>query len=156
MKLSEKEKKVLKFLIEGIPLIEEPFKKIAEEIQISEEEVLEIAKSFLQRGYLRRIGATLRHNLVGYSGNAMVVWEVPEEKVEEIGNFFSSKPFVSHCYLRKTLPEWPYNLYTMIHAENEEKILEIVQKLSQELGLKNYEILFTEKEIVRKYGSYFR
>ncbi|MCS7279130.1 MAG: Lrp/AsnC family transcriptional regulator [Thermodesulfobacteriaceae bacterium] len=154
MNLSAKEEKVLNSLIEGIPLVEEPFRKMAEKIQISEEEFLEIAQTLLKKGYLRRIGAILRHNLVGYKGNALVVWKIPEEKVEEIGQFFSSKSFISHCYLRETLPEWPYNLYTMIHAKNEEEVLQMVQKLSQELNLKDYEILFTEKEIIRKHAFY--
>ncbi len=155
MTLGEKEKKVLNSLVKGIPLVSEPFKEMAEKIQLSEEEFLEIANLLLKRGYLRRVGATFRHNLIGYKGNAMVVWEVSENKVEEIGKFMASKPFVSHCYLRETLPDWPYNLYVMIHAENEEEILKIVKNLSQELNLKNYQILFTEKEIVRKYTSYF-
>lgn len=155
MSLKEKEKRVLKALIEGIPLVEEPFKEMAEKLGISEEEFLEIAENLLKKGYLRRIGATLRHNLVGYSGNAMVVWQVPEERVEEVGRFFSSKSFISHCYLREASPDWPYNLYTMIHAKKEEEILELVQKLAEELNLKKYEILFTEKEITRKYVSYF-
>lgn len=155
MSLGEKEKKVLNSLIEGIPLVSEPFKNMAEKIQISEEEFLKIARSLLKKGYLRRIGATFRHNLIGYKGNAMVVWQVSEDEVEKIGTLLASKPFISHCYLRETLPDWPYNLYTMIHAQNEEEILKIVENLSFEFNLKNYQILFTEKEIVRKYTSYF-
>ena len=85
----------------------------------------------------------------------MVAWKVPEERVEEVGRALAAKPFVTHCYLRRTYPDWPYNLYTMIHAETEEACRKLVEETARELSLSEYEILFTEKEIVRRTRRYF-
>jgi DNA-binding Lrp family transcriptional regulator len=153
-KLSEKEKKVLKTLIEGLPICRRPFYEIAKKIKLSEEEVLEIIKSLMNKGIIRRLGITLRHNLAGIEGNAMVAWKIPEEKVEEIGTYLSSLPFVTHCYLRKTYPDWSYNLYTMIHGKTKEEVLNRIKEIAEKFGLCEYEVLFTKKEIIRKHASY--
>ena len=153
-KLSEKEKKVLKALIEGIPLTPQPFKEIAEKISLSEEEVIEITKKLLEKKIIRRLGATIRHNLIGYSSNALVAWKIPEEEIDKIGKFLAKKPFISHCYVRKPLVDWPYNLYTMFHAKDEESLLKLIHEVAQEINCKNYEILITEKEIERKHAEY--
>ncbi len=152
--LTEKEKKVLKILINGLPICERPYYKIAQDLGLSEEKVLDIIKSLIEKKIIRRLGITLRHNLAGIEGNAMVAWKVPEEKVEEIGNTLASLSFVSHCYLRKTYEDWPYNLYTMLHAKNKEALLKLIQDISQKFQLFEYEILFTKKEIVRKHAQY--
>ena len=152
--LTEKEKKVLKILINGLPICERPYYKIAQNLDLSEEEVLNIIKSLIEKKIIRRLGITLRHNLAGIEGNAMVAWKVPEEKVEEVGNALASLPFVSHCYLRKTYEDWPYNLYTMLHAKNKEELFKLIQNISEKFKLSEYEILFTKKEIVRKHAQY--
>ncbi|MFN3505472.1 MAG: Lrp/AsnC family transcriptional regulator [Caldimicrobium sp.] len=152
--LTETEKKVLKALIEGIPLVEKPYAEIAKELKLTEEEVISTIKGLLDKKIIRRLGATLRHNLVGYEGNAMVAWLVPEDRVEEVGNYFASKPYVTHCYVRATYPDWHYNLYTMCHAKSKEELIKIITEAGKELNLQNYQILFTVKEIVRKHAQY--
>ncbi len=154
LELSLTEKKVLKALIKGLPLVKEPYKALAEELNISQEEVISAIRSLLEKKIIRRLGATLRHNLVGFEGNAMVAWRVPEERVEEVGKYFASKPYVSHCYVRKTYPDWPYNLYTMCHAQSREELINLIHKAKEELQLEECEILFTQKEIVRKHAQY--
>jgi len=154
-KLNQIEKEILKFLIDGIPLIKRPFKELAEKLNLTEEEVLEIIKQLKEKGIIRRLGATIRHNRVGYKGNAMVAWEVPEEKIDEIGNYLATQEYISHCYIRKTYPDWPYNLYIMIHAKTREEISKIVNEIAKKFNISNYQILFTEKEIVRKHSKYF-
>ncbi|PMP97304.1 MAG: Lrp/AsnC family transcriptional regulator [Thermodesulfobacterium geofontis] len=153
-KISEEEKKVLKYLIEGIPITKRPFLEIAKKTGLKEEDVLEIIKNLLKKKVIRRIGTTLRHNLAGIKGNAMVAWKVPEEKVEEIGRYLSKLPYVSHCYVRKTYREWNYNLYTMIHGKNKSEVKKRIRKISEEIHLTEYQILFTKKEIVRKHAKY--
>lgn len=154
LNLTDKEKKVLKALIEGLPLVEKPYEILAQKLNLTQEEVLRAIKSLLEKKIIRRLGATLRHNLVGYEGNAMVAWLVPEERLDEVGEYFSKKPFVSHCYVRKTYPDWPYNLYTMCHAKNREELIKYLEEASRELNLKEYQILFTLKEITRKHAQY--
>ncbi|MFN4196749.1 MAG: Lrp/AsnC family transcriptional regulator [Caldimicrobium sp.] len=152
--LGEIEKKVLQALIEGLPIVEKPYAEIAKKLQLTEEEVISTIKELLAKKIIRRLGGTLRHNLVGYEGNAMVAWEVPEERLEEVGNYFANKPFVTHCYIRDTYPDWPYNLYTMCHAKSKEELLRLITEAGKELNLTNYQILFTLKEIVRKHAQY--
>lgn len=152
--LSILEKKVLKILIEGLPLVERPYEEIAKSLGVSQEEVISTIKGLLEKKIIRRLGATIRHNLAGYEGNAMVAWKVPEERIEEVGRWFSEKPFVSHCYVRKTYPDWPYNLYTMCHAKSKEELKTLIEEASRELNLKEYEILYTVKEIGRKHAQY--
>ncbi len=152
--LSEKEKKVLQVLLQGLPLVPRPYKEIAKKIGLTEEEVLQIIQSLKEKKVIRRFGATLRHNLSGYEGNAMVAWFVPEERVEEVGKILANKPFVSHCYVRETYPEWPYNLYTMCHARTREELDQIIKETAQELNLTEYQVLYTLREIMRKHAHY--
>lgn len=155
IELTELEKRLVDLLAEGLPLVERPFLVLAEKLGISEEEILTTIEGLLEKKIIRRLGATIRHNLSGYEGNVMVAWKVPEERIEEVGNSLASKPFITHCYLRRTYPDWPYNLYTMVHAETEEACRRLVEQLAQELALSDYEMLFTEKEITRKKRKYF-
>lgn len=152
--LTDKEKKVLLALIEGLPLVSRPYEEIAQKIGLTEEEVLASITTLKEKKIIRRLGATLRHNLVGYEGNAMVAWQVPEERLDEVGPYLASQPFVTHCYVRKSYPDWPYNLYTMCHAKTREELIELLQRVAQELHLKDYQILFTSKEIRRKHAQY--
>jgi len=152
--LSEKEKKVLKSLIEGIPLSKRPFYTIAQKIGLKEEEVLKITKELLEKKIIRRIGITLRHNLAGVEGNAMVAWKAPEEKIEEIGKYLASFSYISHCYIRKTYEDWNYNLYTMIHGKDREEVEKRIKEISEKFNLKEYQILFTKEEIARKHAKY--
>ncbi len=154
IKLEEKEKKVLLALIEGIPLVETPFAEIGKKIGITEEEVINCIKKLKEKKVIRRLGATLRHNKTGYTANAMVAWYVPEEKVEKIGFELAKYPFITHCYIRKTLPEWKYNLYTMVHGKTEEELQKIIREISKKFQIEEYEILPTLKEVVRKHAVY--
>lgn len=152
--LSFLEKRVLKALIEGIPIVEYPYEEIAKKLGVTQEGVIDVIKALLEKKVIRRLGATLRHNLAGYEGNALVAWIVPEERINEVGKYFSEKPFVSHCYVRKTYPDWPYNFYTMCHAKTKEELKALIEEIAKELNLRDYEILFTVKEIRRKHAQY--
>ena len=152
--LSEKEKRVLQILMEGIPISKYPFYEISKKTGLTEKEVLEITKSLLDKKIIRRLGITLRHNLVGIKGNAMVAWRVPEEKIEEIGQYLSKLPYISHCYVRETYEDWNYNLYTMIHGKNKREVKKKIKEISEKFSLTEYQVLFTKKEIVRKHAKY--
>jgi len=155
LNLTELEKHLVDLLAEGLPLEERPFKALAEKLGVREEEVLRTIEGLLKKKVIRRLGATIRHNLSGYEGNVMIAWKVPEERVEEVGRILAGKPFITHCYLRRSYPDWPYNLYTMVHAESEKACRRLAEELSRELDLPDYEMLFTEKEIVRRTRKYF-
>ncbi len=155
VELTELEKRVLDLLSEGLPLEPRPFAVLADRLGVPEETVLATVRSLLDKKVIRRLGAIIRHNLSGYEGNAMVAWRVPEERIEEVGQKLAAKPFITHCYLRRTYPDWPYNLYTMIHASTEEECRQLVEEIARELDLPEHEMLFTEKEIIRRTRKYF-
>lgn len=152
--LGPEERSVLLALIEGIPLVERPYMEIGQKLGLSEDRVIEIVKILIERGIIRRLGATLRHNLTGYEGNAMVAWKVPEDRLDEVGSHLAEQPFVSHCYVRETYPDWPYNLYTMCHAKTKEELNQLITEIAEKLQIEDYQVLYTIKEIRRKHAQY--
>ncbi|MBO8126297.1 MAG: Lrp/AsnC family transcriptional regulator [Firmicutes bacterium] len=129
--------------LEPVP---EPFAPVAASCDLSPAELLEQIKTLLAKGVIRRFGATLKHYAVGYGSNAMGVWAVPAEREEEVGKIMASFKAVSHCYARTTYPQWPYNLYTMLHAGSMEELKEIAAEISQATGITDYHLLHTVKE----------
>ena len=101
----------------GLPLVPRPYEAIARELGVSHDEVLAALRRMLAEGRIRRIGAVPKHYALGYSANAMSVWDVADEAVEELGRRVGALPFVTHCYRRpRRLPDWPYNLFAMVHG----------------------------------------
>ena len=118
----------------GLPLVLDPFAAVAGEIGIPEEELLSRLGAMLADGRIRRIGAVPNHYALGYTANAMSVWDVEDAAVGRLGRAVGALPFVSHCYRRpRRLPEWPYNLFAMVHGrsrdETEAHLLEIARLL---------------------------
>lgn len=131
---------------DGIPVAPEPFKQIAEELGLTEEEVLSRLNNLIKEGVIRRFGASIGHRAIGITANAMCTWDVPDERVEEAGAIMAGFPEVTHCYERPRYPDWKYNLFTMIHAYSREECEKIAKEISISTGIKDYSILFSEKE----------
>ncbi len=138
--------KLLKIAQEGVKMIQRPYLLMAEQLGISEEEVIRRLRALEDEGVIRRFAATIGHRALGIVANAMIVWMVPPAEVERTGEIFASSEDVTHCYERATAPDWPYNLYTMVHARCKEDCLEIASELSRSSGIREYRILFSEKE----------
>ncbi|WP_041434784.1 siroheme decarboxylase subunit beta [Thermodesulfatator indicus] len=153
--LDSLDKKIIAALSEGLPLTLRPYEDLAKNLDISEEELFSRIKKLKEKGVIRRLGGTIRHDQAGIKGNVMVAWIVPSNRLDEVGQKCARYPFITHCYVRETAPDWPYNFYTMVHAENETECLKLVENLAEELNLKDYELLFTKKEIVRRMRRYF-
>lgn len=153
--LNEIEKQLVRELQEGLPLVSRPFLAIAEKLKISEEEVLARVKEFMERGIIRRFGATVRHQDIGYVANAMVIWPVPEEKAQEIGQLMASFPEVTHCYQRSPARGWPYTLFTVLHGSKKEQCLKIAARLSAATGITDYRVLFSTAELKKSSMKYF-
>jgi DNA-binding Lrp family transcriptional regulator len=153
-KLSDIERKVLAVLQEGFPRSENPYKDMAEKAGIETKQLLEVLENWKREGKLRRIGAIVDHFKVGLSGGAMVVWQVEEECVEDVGEKLAGFREVSHAYERNTVENWPYNLYTMVHGANFEEVEKTVARMSQACGVSNYHILVTEKELKKVPPTY--
>lgn len=144
--MDEIDKKLLKSAQDGIPIVSEPFKQIAKELSLPEEEVLRRLDNLLKDGVIRRFGASIGHRAIGITANAMCTWNVPEERVETVGAIMAGFPEVTHCYERPRYPDWNYNLFTMIHAYSRDECNKIAREISIATGIKDYSILFSERE----------
>ncbi len=153
--ISELEKKILSLIQEDIPITKRPYLEMAEKIGISEDVLLENLQALCDRGVIRRYGATLRHQKSGFSANAMVAWEVDEERVDEVGKKMASFRQVSHCYRRNPTQDWPYNLYTMVHARDEASCRSIAKRISDETSVDKYSLLFSRRELKKTSMKYF-
>jgi len=139
---------------QGLPLDPRPFSVIAEQVGTSAEEVMRRMTAMQSAGIIRRIGAVPNHYALGYRGNGMTVWDVPDERVDEIGEQVGALDFVSHCYRRpRHLPDWPYNLFAMVHALDREQAMQLVTKIADLLGEadQGHDVLFSTR-ILKKTG----
>jgi DNA-binding Lrp family transcriptional regulator len=153
--LTAKDKRLLAQIQGNLPPGASPFAAIAHRIGWEEKELLGRIRFFMRRGMIRRFGAILRHQKAGYEGNAMVVWKVPEDQVLRVGRTMASSPAVSHCYLRVVHPEWPFNLYTMIHGPSERDCRRVARQIAKRTGMREYRILFSQREHKKSSMAYF-
>jgi DNA-binding Lrp family transcriptional regulator len=153
--LTEMEKKIVRELQTGLSLESRPFLAIAEKLGITEVQLIDKVKNFMDRGIIRRFGATLRHQDIGFVANAMVVWKVEPGRIVEIGQRLADFPEVTHCYNRKSLPDWPYTIFTMVHGRTEENCREIARRMSQAVGVSDYQVIFSSKELKKNSMEYF-
>ncbi|MBN2270681.1 MAG: hypothetical protein JXN61_08710, partial [Sedimentisphaerales bacterium] len=152
--LSDVERRLLAILQSGLPDSRSPYKDIAKQAGIEVEELLPILRKWKEQGILRRIGAIVNHFKLGLGAGAMVVWRVPPQRVKEIGDLLAGFDQVSHAYERRTTENWPYNLYTMVHATTTKEAAEIVRRMSLACGVSDYRILDTEKELKKAPPTY--
>ncbi len=153
--LTDLEKKVISLLQADLPVCKRPYLKMAEQIGISEEKFLDVLSGLNDRHLIRRFGATLKHQKSGFKANAMVAWNVPEHRVEEVGNIMASFREITHCYRRNPAPGWDKNLYTMIHGASEDECFAIAAKVSKATGEKDYTLLFSRRELKKTSMQYF-
>jgi len=137
---------ILKAVQDGIKLTQRPYLALGDELGISEEEVIKRLKDLQEEGIVRRFAATIGHRALGIVANAMIVWRVSAGQEEAVGDIFAAAEEVTHCYERATSPNWPYNLYTMVHSRSKEDCLRIADQLSKASGVEDYRVLFSEKE----------
>ena len=152
--LDELDRRIIEATQGGLPLVPEPYQQVADEVGVSAEEVMVRMQAMLESGAIRRIGAVPNHYTLGFRGNGMTVWDVPDEKVQEYGRMIGELDFVSHAYHRpRYLPEWRYNLFAMVHGSDREAVKEKVASIAELLGEDNraYEVLFSTR-ILKKTG----
>ena len=152
--MDDLDRKIIAATQSGLPLVTEPYEMLAEQLNISADELKQRMQAMLDKGQIRRIGAVPNHYKLGYQANAMSVWDVPDDKIHELGQQLGALPFVSHCYERpRFLPEWPYNLFAMLHGKTREEVAEKVQQVVDLLGehCAGYELLYS-KQILKKTG----
>jgi DNA-binding Lrp family transcriptional regulator len=138
----------------GLPLVAEPYRAVAEALGVPADRVMERLRHMLADGRVRRIGAVSNHYALGYTANAMSVWDVDDRRVDELGARVGELPFVTHCYRRpRHLPDWPYNLFAMVHGrsrlEVERSLVEIRALLAG--ALRASDVLYSTR-ILKKTG----
>jgi DNA-binding Lrp family transcriptional regulator len=141
--LSELERAVLSE-VQRLPLTQKPFAEVASRLKIDENKVMTICKDLLQKGIIRRFGPSISHRKAGFNANPMTVINVPEDKVEEVGNIIASLHEVTHCYARSG---WKYNLFFMIHGKTKEEGIERASSIVKKIGAFDYRILFSIREL---------
>ena len=120
---------------EGLPRVSRPYHAVAEQLGVSGDEVMVRLRRMLDTGVIRRIGAVPNHYALGYRANGMSVWDVPEERIRELGRKIGALDFVSHSYHRpRYLPEWPYNLFAMVHGRDRAEVETKVAQIAALLG----------------------
>ncbi|HNI72612.1 MAG TPA: AsnC family transcriptional regulator, partial [Accumulibacter sp.] len=131
----------------GLPLVAQPYHHLAGQLGISPAEVIERLQRMLTDGVIRRIGAVPNHYAIGYTANGMSVWDVPDRRVDELGERIGALEFVTHCYHRpRQLPEWPYNLFAMVHGGSRGEVLDKVAVIADLLGMEYaHDVLFSTK-----------
>jgi len=117
MKLDAFDRALIEATQAGLPLVPQPYEALGAMLDVPAAKVRERLARMLARGLIRRIGAVPNHYRLGYVANGMTVWDVADDRVDELGARIGALPGVSHCYRRpRALPAWPYNLYAMVHG----------------------------------------
>ncbi len=138
----------------GLPLVADPYAAVAEQVGSTPQEVMARMQRMVETGVIRRIGAVPNHYKLGFRGNGMSVWDVPDDKIGHYGRLIGALDFVSHAYHRpRHLPHWPYNLFAMVHGRDRDEVMEKVEKIAELLGDddRGHEVLFSTR-ILKKSG----
>jgi DNA-binding Lrp family transcriptional regulator len=139
---------------DGLPRVPRPYHAIAAQVGVSAEEVMRRLRRMLESGVIRRIGAVPNHYILGYKANGMSVWDVPSARIRELGEQIGALDFVSHCYHRpRHLPDWPYNLFAMVHGRDRAEVEAKVAQIAALLGAadRGHTVLYSTR-ILKKTG----
>jgi DNA-binding Lrp family transcriptional regulator len=153
--LTPRDKDFIRELQKDLEIVSEPFKDPARRLGISVNDLFRMAKGYQEVGIMRRFAAILRHREAGFTANGMVVWKVPENRVDEVGYKLASFAEISHCYRRPVYPDWEFNLFSMIHARTVASAEKIASEMSSAIGITDYKILFSSREFKKVRVKYF-
>jgi len=155
--LSSEDRTLIKAVQRGLPVVSRPYAEIAKQLDSSEESILSRLKSLINNGAIKRYGVVVRHKELGYTDNGMVVWDIPDDRVEEFGLCIGKYSCVTLSYRRpRRLPQWPYNLFTMVHGSSREEVKQKVEEIVESCGLQdiNHTILFSTRRFKQRGASY--
>ena len=144
--IGDRDRAVIRELQEDLAVEPRPFLATAERIGTDEPGLFEAAADLKRRGFLRRFAAILYHRKAGFKANGMGVWAVPPDDVLTVGQKMASFQNVSHCYQRPTYPDWPYNIFSMVHARSVDECEDVLRAISRETGITNYISLYSTRE----------
>ena len=153
--LTDTDQSIIRELQEDLPLISRPFDDMAERLHITTAGLFARAAEFQERKIMRRYSAVLHHRRSGFKANAMIVWNVPPERSEEVGMIMAQHTAVTHCYERPTFPDWPYTHFTMVHATSTEGCEEIGREIGEATGITDRMFLYSTREYKKTRVRYF-
>jgi DNA-binding Lrp family transcriptional regulator len=138
-----------------LPLHPRPFETLSHNSGIGADEILASARTLLARGQMRRFGAFIQSRKSGFVATAMGVWAVPADRADELGRKMSENKAVSHCYLRPTYDDWPYNLYTTVHGRSVDECESIINDLAIDTGVDEKRALYPTREFKKSRIQFF-
>ncbi len=146
----ETDRALLSMTQKAIPLVDEPFREISEQLGLEHREVLARLRRRVRDGMIKRIGSSVNQRKLGIVANAVVAWKVPDDLVEKTGQKLSSYNEVTHCYERSTVPGvWEYNMFTVLHGYDRPSVEAYAQRLSGTIGIDDYRVIFSTKQFKR-------
>ncbi len=151
--LGGREKQAVRILQEGLPAAERPFEILADRAGMSEDDLLALVEGWLDNGVIRRFGARLNHRRAGFGHNTLAAWRGGD--IDALGAVFAERGDVSHCYRRKSHPEWPWDLYTMVHARSEEELDDAIAGMKDRAAGSSCILLPTKRELKKTVMRYF-
>jgi len=143
---TKRDRRLAAVLAAPLPIAAEPFAPIAAKLGVSQQHVVDSIADLMRRGIVRRFGGVLKHDKAGFRCNAMVAFDVPARRCKKAGAAVVAFPFVTHCYRRKSYPDWPYSLYAMVHARSKGELIRNIGKLKREVKSSGMIVLRTVKE----------
>jgi DNA-binding Lrp family transcriptional regulator len=155
IELSDLDYAVIRELQGDLPVIPEPYQPAANALGIPVDELLSHLEDMRERGGLRRVAAILYHRRAGFSANGMGVWNVPEDRIGDIGPHMASYRGISHCYQRPTYKDWPYSVFTMAHGRSKEECDAILERISEDTGIEDRATLYSSTEFKKIRLLYF-
>lgn len=159
MDVSAMDLELIAAIQEGLPLDPRPYAAVGRAVGMTEAEVIDHIRQLLDRGVIRRLGLVLAHRELGYRANAMVVWNVPDDRVTEVGERLADLPYVTLCYRRpRRMPSWPYNLFCMIHGRDRGTVEALVEDAAAraEAGEVERAVLFSTRRFKQCGARYAR
>jgi DNA-binding Lrp family transcriptional regulator len=155
IELSDFDVAVIRELQGDMPVIPEPYQPAADALGVPVDRLLGQLEDMRERGALRRVAAILFHRRAGFSANGMGVWEVPEDRIDDIGPRMASYRGISHCYRRPTYADWPYSVFTMAHGRSKEECDAILERIAEDTGIHGRATLYSSTEFKKIRLLYF-
>jgi siroheme decarboxylase len=159
MELSDRDHALVSALADGLPLVERPYRAVGAMLGLAEDEVIARIQAMREAGIIRRFGIIVRHHELGFRANAMSVWDIPDALVGAVGRLLAEAPEVTLCYRRpRRPPDWPYNLFCMIHGRDRDAVEAAIATLVQRLHLQAFAhaVLFSTRRFKQTGARYGR
>lgn len=146
---------VVRALQNDLPIGAEPFEAAAKQAGVGVDDLLSAGSRLIECGTMRRFAAVLRHEQAGFDANVLAAWQVPQERTAQFGPALGAFSAVSHCYLRPTYPDWPYNVLTMIHGQSRQECIDIIGAMARATGLAAPAQLWSVRQFKKQRLRYF-